>query len=64
MDMVDAYVAPIEQLLHVGQEFLKMRRRTSGSSGAQSQSPAAKQESKAAQQRDHLALSTRNTTSL
>ena len=53
MDMVDAYVAPIEQLLHVGQEFLKMRRRTSGPSGAQSQSQAAKQKSKAPRQRAH-----------
>ena len=31
MDMVDAYVAPVEQLLHVVQEFLHMRRRTPGS---------------------------------
>jgi DNA-binding PadR family transcriptional regulator len=63
MDMVDAYGAPVEQLLHVAQEFLKMRRRTPGSSSVHSQSAAGTPESKAAQRRDHLAFSARNTTS-
>jgi DNA-binding PadR family transcriptional regulator len=63
MDMVDAYAAPVEQLLHVAQEFVKMRKRTPGSSSVHSESPAGKQESQAAQQRGHLALSTPNATS-
>jgi DNA-binding PadR family transcriptional regulator len=31
LDMVDAYVAPVEQLLSVAREFLQMRRAMSGS---------------------------------
>ncbi len=63
MDMIDAYAAPVEQLLHVAQEFLKMRRRAPGSSSVHSRAAAGKQMAKSPQQRDELALSARNTTS-
>ena len=35
LDMIDAYVAPVEQLRDVAQEFLDMRRRRSGRSSAE-----------------------------